>query len=64
LGQRARGAAEPDPRSILPLRGGARFPMKHLSVVGNGYNIDEKNVDFYNVGQRIKFLGKRRAITS
>ena len=26
--------------------------MKHLSVVGKGYNIDEKIVGFYNVGDR------------
>jgi hypothetical protein len=38
--------------------------MKHLSVVGKGYNIDEKIVGFYNVGDRIKFWGKRRVIAS
>jgi hypothetical protein len=35
--------------------------MKHLSVVGKGYHTDEKVVGFYNVGDRIKFWGKRGA---
>jgi hypothetical protein len=33
--------------------------MKHLSVVGKGYNIDKKVVGFNNVGDRIKSWGKR-----
>jgi hypothetical protein len=37
------------------------FEMKHLSVVGKGYHTDEKVVGFYNVGDRIKFWGKRGA---
>ena len=37
------------------------FEMKHLSVVGKGYETEEKVVGFYNVGDRIKFWGKRGA---
>ncbi len=37
------------------------FEMKHLSVVGKGYHTDEKVVGFYNVGDRVKFWGKRGA---
>jgi hypothetical protein len=37
------------------------FDMKKLSVAGKGYNTDEKVVGFYNVGDRIKFWGKRGA---
>jgi hypothetical protein len=39
----------------------AGIDMKHLSVVGKGYHTDEKVVGFYNVGDRIKFWGKRGA---
>ena len=39
----------------------AGFEMKHLSVVGKGYHTDEKVVGFYNMGDRIKFWGKRGA---
>jgi hypothetical protein len=39
----------------------AGIEMKHLSVVGKGYHTDEKVVGFYNVGDRIKFWGKRGA---
>ena len=39
----------------------AGFEMKHLSIVGKGYHTDEKVVGFYNVGDRIKFWGKRGA---
>ena len=35
--------------------------MKHLSVVGKGYHTDEKVVGFYNIGDRVKFWGKRGA---
>ena len=35
--------------------------MKHLSVVGKGYETEEKVVGFYNAGDRIKFWGKRGA---
>ncbi|HUZ75225.1 MAG TPA: general stress protein [Stellaceae bacterium] len=37
------------------------FEMKNLSVVGKGYHTDEKVVGFYNVGDRVKFWGKRGA---
>ena len=39
----------------------AGFDMKNLSVVGKGYQIDEKVVGFYNEGDRIKFWGTRGA---
>ena len=39
----------------------AGFEMKHLSLVGKGYRTDEKVVGFYNMGDRIKFWGKRGA---
>jgi heat induced stress protein YflT len=39
----------------------AGFEMKHLSVVGKGYHTEEKVVGFYNIGDRIKFWGKRGA---
>jgi hypothetical protein len=37
------------------------FEMKHLSVVGKGYETEEKVVGFYNIGDRIKFWGTRGA---
>ena len=40
---------------------GAGIELKHLSVVGKGYHSDEKVVGLYNVGDRIKFWGKRGA---
>lgn len=39
----------------------AGIDIKHLSVVGKGYHTDEKVVGFYNVGDRMKFWGKRGA---
>ena len=39
----------------------AGFEMKHLSVVGKGYHTEENVVGFYNVGDRVKFWGKRGA---
>lgn len=39
----------------------AGFEMKNLSVVGKGYQTDEKVVGFYNMGDRVKFWGKRGA---
>ena len=39
----------------------AGFEMKNLSVVGKGYHTEEKVVGFYNIGDRIKFWGKRGA---
>ena len=35
--------------------------IKHLSIVGKGYHTDEKVVGFYNMGDRVKFWGKRGA---
>ena len=37
------------------------FEMKDLSVVGKGYETDEKVIGFYNTGDRIKFWGVRGA---
>jgi hypothetical protein len=37
------------------------FDMKHLSVVGKGYQTDEKVVGFYTTGDRVKFWGTRGA---
>ena len=39
----------------------AGFEMKSLGVVGKGYHTEEKVVGFYNMGDRIKFWGKRGA---
>jgi len=39
----------------------AGFEMKKLSVVGKGYQTDEKVVGFYNIGDRVKFWGLRGA---
>ncbi len=39
----------------------AGFEMKNLSIVGKGYQTDEKVVGFYNSGDRIKFWGTRGA---
>jgi hypothetical protein len=39
----------------------ADFKMQNLSVVGKGYQTDEKVVGFYNEGDRIKFWGTRGA---
>jgi uncharacterized membrane protein len=40
----------------------AGIDMKHLSVVGKGYHTDEKVTGFYNMGDRVKFWGKRGAL--
>jgi hypothetical protein len=39
----------------------AGIALVNLSVVGKGYHSEEKVVGFYNVGERIKFWGKRGA---
>jgi hypothetical protein len=39
----------------------AGFGVENLSVVGKGYHSEEKAVGFYNIGDRIKFWGKRGA---
>lgn len=31
------------------------FEVRHFSVVGKGYETEEKVVGFYNIGDRIKF---------
>jgi hypothetical protein len=37
------------------------FEMKNLSLIGKGYHTEEKVVGFYNIGDRMKFWGKRGA---
>jgi hypothetical protein len=39
----------------------AGFDLKSLSVVGRGYHTEENVVGFYNVGDRVKFWGRRGA---
>ena len=39
----------------------AKFAMKQLSIVGQGYHTEENIIGFYNTGDRIKFWGKRGA---
>jgi hypothetical protein len=39
----------------------AGFEVKNLSVVGKGFHTEEKVVGFYNLGDRVKFWGKRGA---
>jgi hypothetical protein len=39
----------------------AGFEMKRLTIVGKGYETDEKVIGFYNVENRMKFWGKRGA---
>jgi hypothetical protein len=37
----------------------AGIAIENLSIVGKGYHSEEKIVGFYNVGDRVKFWGKR-----
>ena len=37
----------------------AGFAMKDLSVVGKGYHTEDQAVGFYNIGDRVRFWGKR-----
>jgi hypothetical protein len=39
----------------------AGFDMKHLTLVGRGFQSDEKVMGFYNAGDRVKFWGSRGA---
>ncbi|WP_131116443.1 DUF1269 domain-containing protein [Lichenihabitans psoromatis] len=39
----------------------AVFDMKDLSIVGKGYHTDEKVTGFYNMGDRVRFWGRRGA---
>ena len=39
----------------------AGIDIKHLSVVGRGYHVDEKLIGFYNTGDRVEFWGKQGA---
>ena len=36
----------------------AGFDMKKLSIVGQGYHVEEYGAGFYNTGARVKFWGK------
>jgi hypothetical protein len=38
-----------------------KYDMKYLSIVGQGYHTEEKVIGFYNMGDRIKFWGRRGA---
>lgn len=40
---------------------GSGFDMTHFSIVGQGFHSEEAVVGFYNVGDRIKFWGKKGA---
>ncbi|HVA14022.1 MAG TPA: general stress protein [Stellaceae bacterium] len=40
----------------------AGIMLENLSIVGKGYHSEEKIVGFYNIGDRIKFWGKRGAL--
>jgi hypothetical protein len=51
------GSAEAAIRKL----GEAGFDMKSLTLVGKGYQTDEKVIGFYNVGDRIKLWGTRGA---
>jgi hypothetical protein len=51
------GAAEAGVKKLAA----SGFAMKDLSLVGKGYHTEEKVVGFYNIGDRIKFWGKRGA---
>jgi len=37
------------------------FDIKHLSVIGKGYHVDEQVTGFYNKGERVWFWGSRGA---
>jgi len=37
------------------------FDIKHMSVIGKGYHVDEKVTGFYNNGDRVRFWGSRGA---
>lgn len=37
------------------------FDIKHLSVVGKGYHVDEQITGFYNAEDRVRFWGTRGA---
>jgi hypothetical protein len=47
-------------RAVKDLADGG-FDMKQISVIGQGYHTEEKVVGFYNIGDRVKFWGKRGA---
>ena len=40
----------------------AGFAMKDLSVVGKGSHVEDHPVGFYNIGDRVRFWGKRGVV--
>ena len=40
----------------------AGVAIENLSIIGKGYHSEEKAVGFYDIGDRIKFWGKRGAL--
>lgn len=50
-----------DAETAVKNLGLAGFDIKHLSVVGKGYHIDEQVTGFYNQGDRIRLWGARGA---
>lgn len=40
---------------------GAGFEMRKLSIVGQGYHIEEKVIGFYSTGDRVRFWGRQGA---
>jgi hypothetical protein len=51
----------PSAEAAVKSLSGAGFDMKHLTLVGRGFQSDEKVMGFYNAGDRIKFWGTRGA---
>ena len=39
----------------------AGFPLKGISIVGKGYHTEETVTGFYNMGDRVRFWGRRGA---
>jgi hypothetical protein len=54
-------AEHPAAEAAVKKLSAAGFEMKNLSVVGKGFETDEKVVGFYNMGDRVKFWGTRGA---
>ncbi|WDF72499.1 DUF1269 domain-containing protein [Novosphingobium sp. KACC 22771] len=50
-----------DAEAAVKELGLAGFDIKHLSVLGKGYHLDEHVTGFYNQGDRIRFWGTRGA---
>lgn len=41
---------------------GDGLDMKHFSIIGKGYHMEEKVIGFYNTGDRVKFWGQNGAL--